>query len=176
MSIIQRGEMDFNFIIAAPHPRLLSRQSLASNNSRVAFALFTRYNTRITAKELYAMYHDHDHTHDHDHGHTHSHDHDHGHTHSHDHSHDHTHGHDHTHDHGHAGGAGGADRDTALLRYMYEHNCSHARELRDVGGKLGSGGFTEASELVLAAAEQFDSGNERLRRALELIGGEGARG
>ena len=99
--------------------------------------------------------HDHDHSHDHDHGH------------SHDHSHDH--GHSHSHSHGDAPAA--SQKDLALLKYMLEHNKQHALELSDTGARLSDAGFTDAANLISDAVHYFDHANEKLEKAIGLIGG-----
>jgi hypothetical protein len=96
-----------------------------------------------------------------------SHTHEHAHEHSHTHEHEHLGGH--SHEHGH--GAGGADavKDAALLKYMLEHNRSHAQELHDTGHKLSGAGFDDVSKLVHDAVHHFEHGNALLRDALELL-------
>ncbi|MDR2665064.1 MAG: hypothetical protein LBC21_02155 [Oscillospiraceae bacterium] len=88
----------------------------------------------------------------------------------------HEHAHTHDHDHGHSHGSGGPAKDEALLRYMLEHNRSHARELRETGQRLEHAGAVEAAALVYDAASHLDSGNAHLADALEIIGRNGGEG
>ena len=114
------------------------------------------------------MHTEHDHTHAHDHDHTSEHAH--MHTHEHGHMQDDHHGrsHDHIHE---ASSDGASPKDLALLRYMLEHNRQHARELADVGARLATAGIEGAAALVSDAVHYFDHANEKLERAVGMIGG-----
>lgn len=73
----------------------------------------------------------------------------------------HHHEHPHTHD-----TAGSEDRNFILLRYMYDHNEHHAEELADLIEALKTAGNAHAAELVAAALEEYQKGNELLHEAL----------
>ena len=103
-----------------------------------------------------------------DHGHAHDHNHDHGHTHTHEHTHEHDHGHGHAHSHAHGGGSGEVAKNIALLKYMLDHNRSHADELHDAGHKL-EGINVDAAQLISEAVHYFNHGNEKLQKAVELL-------
>ena len=115
--------------------------------------------------------HEHDHEHHH-HGHEHHHhDHSHGHTHDHDHSHTHDHSHSHTHDHSHGESGGKSqNRDLKILQYMIGHNAEHAREMRELAGRLRETGKSEAAELIDTAATGFETANAELEKAAGLLG------
>ena len=114
-----------------------------------------------------------------------SHDHDHEYMDVHGISHDH-HGHDaeHPHDHGHPHGCPGAaecnksckgcDTDpraeiAALMRYMVNHNTSHANELAQLAGRLKDMGNAAACEQVMQAVSDFEKGNMRLSTVLAAL-------
>ena len=110
----------------------------------------------------------------HDHGHSHG---EHNHTHesgdaggAHGHSHSHTHEHTHEHSHGDAAPVATA-KDIALLKYMLDHNRSHADELHEAGHKLES---TNAAAAVMIgeAVHYFNHGNEKLQKAVDLLNKE----
>lgn len=61
-----------------------------------------------------------------------------------------------------------ADERQALLAYMVAHNKSHAEELHELAHSLDG----QTAELVHAAVELFDQGNEKLEAALSLLKGE----
>ncbi|MDR1217345.1 MAG: hypothetical protein LBJ99_02035 [Oscillospiraceae bacterium] len=86
---------------------------------------------------------------------------------SHTHEHEHTGGH--THEHSHGAGGANAVKDAALLKYMLEHNRSHAQEQHDTGHKLADAGFGYVSGLVHDAVHHFEHGNALLSEALELL-------
>ena len=92
----------------------------------------------------------------------------HEHTHTHTHSHDHDHHHDHDHDHSHAP----TDKNTAVLKYMLDHNRHHAEELRALAQTLREAGKTEAADTLCEAVADFDAGNEKLEATLVFLGGE----
>lgn len=53
----------------------------------------------------------------------------------------------------------------AILRHMAEHNRSHLKELEDIAADLTG----EAKEQVMAAAELYRQGNEKLDEVLKTI-------
>ncbi len=53
----------------------------------------------------------------------------------------------------------------ALLKYMLEHNAHHAEELHN----LAHGAGEEVSALIHAAVRDFEAGNEKIGKALELL-------
>ena len=79
--------------------------------------------------------------------------------------HDHEHTHEHTHDHPHVHPDMPAEKVTALLQYMLEHNIHHAGELSDMAGQLTG----EARHQLLHAVESFDQANGYLSAALEEL-------
>jgi len=97
----------------------------------------------------------------------------------HEHEHDHTHNHetahshgDHSH-HGHSHSNGStpdatSKKDMALLTYMLSHNKDHAKELSQMGARLGSLGFTQAADEIANAVHFFDHANESLEKAVQL--------
>ena len=88
-----------------------------------------------------------------------------GHDHEHTHPHDHEHTHEHTHDHPHVHPDMPAEKVTALLQYMLDHNIHHAGELSDMAGQLTG----EARHQLLHAVESFDQANGYLSAALEEL-------
>jgi hypothetical protein len=94
--------------------------------------------------------------HTHDDGNSHEHEHEHGHIHNHEHEHEHTHIHV-------------KDEDTAVLKYMFDHNCHHTGELRELAGKLMDSGKPEAAELIKKAVNHFGQGNAELEKALNAL-------
>jgi len=54
---------------------------------------------------------------------------------------------------------------------MLEHNKQHALELSDTGARLSDAGFTDAANLISDAVHYFDHANEKLEKAIGLIGG-----
>ena len=123
--------------------------------------------------------HTHEHTHDgvaHTHEHSHSHTHDHEHPHDHDHLHSHDDAHSHSHDcDGHCGGCAGGCQHTpmeellALMKYMANHNASHANELAQLAIQLENAGSHTAYEQVMAAVSDFEKGNMRLQAVLASL-------
>jgi hypothetical protein len=61
----------------------------------------------------------------------------------------------------------------ALLEYMLGHNRDHAGELGDMAHTLHHAGFGAAADILSAGVKDFDQGNEKLAKALELIKGGG---
>ena len=133
-------------------------------------------------------HHDHDAAHPHEyggeHGHEHTHTHDHPHTHAdgttHSHPHDHAHSHDHQHPQACPGAANcgksceGCDADPraevmALMRYMVNHNTTHAGELAQLAERLKALGDATAYEQVMQAVSDFEKGNMRLSTVLAAL-------
>lgn len=56
----------------------------------------------------------------------------------------------------------------ALLTYMINHNKHHAEELHD----LAHSAEPAAAELIHEAVDYFNSGNEKLEKALNILKGE----
>ena len=117
------------------------------------------------------MHHDHDHTHEHSHTHEHTHEHKHGHDHNKDSDHNHTHDSNHEHKHDHNDSVNASAKDLALLKYMLDHNKQHARELSETGARLEDAGLASAAKLIKDAVHDFDHANEKLEKAVSLIGG-----
>ena len=65
----------------------------------------------------------------------------------------------HHHDHG------SAEEMLALLKYMTDHNRHHAEELHELAHGLDA----EAAELIHQAVADYEAGNEKLVKALELL-------
>jgi hypothetical protein len=94
--------------------------------------------------------------------------------HSDDHGHDHPHdGCDHEHHtHEHPSPADLAKLN-ALLGFMLNHNREHTEELANVAHKFRHAGRNEAAGLLEDAVKEFHGGNEKLKKALDLVmGGE----
>ena len=94
-----------------------------------------------------------------------------GHEHHHHHDHDHSHDHPHTHCHGNCHAC---DQDPkaelmALMRYMVNHNASHANELAELAKKLGDMGDKTAYDQVMLAVSDFEKGNLRLSTILAAM-------
>ena len=56
----------------------------------------------------------------------------------------------------------------ALLTYMLDHNRHHADELHDICHTLEAAGKTEAAAALAEALHEYDHGNDKLEKALEL--------
>lgn len=95
---------------------------------------------------------------EHEHEHTHIHN---GVEHTHSHPHDHSHGEGHDHEHI----PEGEDMTLAVLRYMLDHNVHHCAELKELAEKISG----EAQHQLLHAIEDFESSNEHLCKAVELL-------
>ena len=54
-----------------------------------------------------------------------------------------------------------------LLAYMLEHNIQHQAELSEVAEKLKTAGETEAAGLLFEAISAYETGNSKLKSALE---------
>ncbi|GHU00030.1 hypothetical protein FACS1894142_8060 [Spirochaetia bacterium] len=93
--------------------------------------------------------------------------------HQHHHNYIHGHGHEHHHeqDHVYIGTGGESAQTTALLEYMLEHNRSHAGELGELAHKLHHSGQQAAADLLSLGVKDFESGNEKLAKALKLVKG-----
>lgn len=119
------------------------------------------------------------HTHDHAHPHTHEGNLEHSHVHSHEHGHEHNHTHSHAEETcgqencGECRGCGQepspADKNVALLTYMYQHNQSHAAELDQMAAKLQQEGMGKAAEQIRIAVDEFQKGNMYLNLALVMV-------
>jgi hypothetical protein len=72
----------------------------------------------------------------------------------------------HDHNHGHTGGG---PQIRTLLEYMIEHNKSHAAELDELARKLRGTEQQAAADLIAEGITDFDRGNKKLVRALELL-------
>ena len=81
----------------------------------------------------------------------------------------HEHDYAHPHAHPHASEGGAPSQTVALLRYMLEHNRSHAEELHNICHRLEESGQIEAAALIDKAVDQFRSGNDDVEIALELL-------
>ena len=69
------------------------------------------------------------------------------------------------HDHGHSHGDHSPEETLALLNYMTGHNRHHAEELHELAHEMHG----EAAELIHAAVDCFEAGNEKLEKALALL-------
>ena len=113
----------------------------------------------------------------HEHTHTHTYEHSHPHTHEHDHEHDHDHDHTHPHTHSHGEGPaldGSLTQTVALLRYMLEHNRSHAEEVKALIPKLTEQGLEDAAMMLDSGVSSYHDGNEWLAAALKKLEERGA--
>jgi hypothetical protein len=89
-----------------------------------------------------------------------------------DHLHIHTsQGHDHVHPHTHEHLEDPA-KIKALLDYMVDHNQHHGEEIRELAHSLYHAGQQEAADLLNDGVKDFDQGNEKLAKALKLLGGK----
>jgi hypothetical protein len=92
----------------------------------------------------------------------------------HDHNHGHTHG---TEGPGVSGGMPGVpplediSKIKTILEYMRDHNNHHAEELGELARKLSRAGLGNAADMLNKGVEDFEKGNEKLAKALELIKG-----
>ena len=113
----------------------------------------------------------------HEHAHTRSYEHSHEHTHAHDHEHDHDHTHPHEHPHSHGAAPtqdGSLAQTVALLRYMLEHNRSHAEEVKALIPKLTEQGLADAAMMLDSGVSRYHDGNEWLAAALKKLEEHGA--
>lgn len=79
-------------------------------------------------------------------------------------------GHDHVHHHhDHSHEVHSKVEIEALLSYMLTHNRHHAEELADMAHTLIHCDMQEASDAVTAAIADFEEGNKKLAKALELF-------
>jgi hypothetical protein len=89
----------------------------------------------------------------------------------HDHLHLHTpHEHDHVHPHTH-GHIDDPAKIEALLTYMADHNKQHGEEISALAHSLSHAGQSEAAGLLDAGVQDFEKGNEKLAKALDLLRG-----
>jgi hypothetical protein len=58
----------------------------------------------------------------------------------------------------------------ALMKYMANHNASHANELAQLAVQLEKAGSHSAYEQVMAAVSDFEKGNMRLSLVLSSMG------
>ena len=58
---------------------------------------------------------------------------------------------------------------STMLNYWMEHNKEHSQEFREWAGKAKGFGEVDASEEILAAAQEMDKANESLSRALKRL-------
>lgn len=63
------------------------------------------------------------------------------------------------------------DELVALIKYMVNHNSSHAKELSELAEKLSKKDESEAYGFVKEAISYFKAANEKLSLALEAIMG-----
>jgi len=75
----------------------------------------------------------------------------------------HEHGHEHHHDHSHEHHS--PEEALALLAYMLVHNRHHAEELHE----LAHGMDEKAAELLHKAVEDFNAGNDKLEKVLDMM-------
>lgn len=62
-----------------------------------------------------------------------------------------------------------ADKNTALLQYMLDHNTHHATELDQMAEKLTADGQEKAAEQIRKAVDEFQKGNLYLGLALSMV-------
>ena len=107
----------------------------------------------------------------HEHTHTHTYEHSHPHTHDHEHSHGeaHTHDHAHPHTHSHEAEVGAPEQTVALLRYMLEHNRSHAAEVEALIPKLVTEGNADAAIMIESGVKSYKDGTDWLAAALKKL-------
>lgn len=85
------------------------------------------------------------------------------------HRHEHEHGHRHHHGEELPGGMSEQEKRKTMLGYLLSHNEHHAEEIREMAEALAADGCAEAAELIRQAAESFKEGNEKLKKAAELL-------
>ncbi len=71
-----------------------------------------------------------------------------------------------THQHSHSNAS--PEETLALLEYMLGHNRHHAQDLEN----LSANTHGEASRLIKSAVADFESGNDKLEKALNILKGE----
>jgi hypothetical protein len=76
--------------------------------------------------------------------------------------------HDHKHEHSHEHLEDPAKIE-ALLAYMLDHNQRHGEEIGGLAHSLYHAGSEEAAKLLEEGVKDFEKGNEKLAKALELI-------
>ena len=79
--------------------------------------------------------------------------------------------HKHEHAHAHIHSADDQREVEALLEYMIKHNSSHTKELSKVEESLKNLGKDNASKLIKEAADEYEKGNELLKKSLEELKG-----
>ena len=77
--------------------------------------------------------------------------------------------HEHDHAHPHASKGGDPSQTVALLRYMLEHNRSHAEEVKALIPKLTAPGFADAAMMLDSGVSSYHDGNEWLAAALKKL-------
>ena len=77
-------------------------------------------------------------------------------------AHRHEHGHGHHHGEELPGGMSEQEKRKTMLGYLLSHNEHHAEEIREMAEALAADGCAEA-------AESFKEGNEKLKKAAELL-------
>ncbi|MDR1586953.1 MAG: hypothetical protein LBS57_05810 [Treponema sp.] len=87
-------------------------------------------------------------------------------------THDHPHNHEHPHEHGHEH-LTEPEKIEALLAYMLDHNQSHGREINSLAHSLYHAGKENAAKLLEEGLKDFEKGNEKLAKALELLRPDG---
>ncbi len=88
---------------------------------------------------------------------------------THEHTHTHTHEHSHPHAHSHASEGGTPSQTVALLRYMLEHNRSHAAEAQALIPKLAAEGKADAAMMIESGVNSYKDGNDWLAAALKKL-------
>jgi hypothetical protein len=76
----------------------------------------------------------------------------------------HDHLHPHTHEH-----IEDPAKITALLGYMVDHNRQHGEEIHGLAHSLSHAGQQEAADLLDQGQKDFEKGNEKLAKALNLL-------
>ena len=83
---------------------------------------------------------------------------------------DHEHQHEHTHDHQHEHSSiDSKEKLIALLDHMQQHNVSHATELNKILDTVKELGGEKVYEEVSLAIKDYTEGNEKLKKALEIL-------
>ena len=82
--------------------------------------------------------------------------------------------HAHPHAHPHASKGGDPSQTVALLRYMLEHNRSHAEEVKALIPKLTEQGLADAAIMLDSCVASYRDGNEWLAAALRKLEKHGA--
>lgn len=77
--------------------------------------------------------------------------------------------HAHPHAHPHASKGGDPSQTVALLRYMPEHNRSHAEEVQALIPKLVAEGKADIAMMIESGVESYKDGNDWLAAALKKL-------